>query len=167
MNTVVNFKPHTSLVVDTSLIQRGVYFVIGFGLILTAMVDPPVSTKWMAIANGMGILLVMLAVLGKRIVPVMQGTPILAEPRLVTNTLGLLIGLGVSILAIAYPPVSTTWAAYVHTAAIALVIQGIIGYDFLMKTSSVVGTGTKPIMKSKPTRKAKMSTKTGYIPKAA
>ncbi|MDH5219500.1 MAG: hypothetical protein OEX19_17470, partial [Gammaproteobacteria bacterium] len=137
------------------------------GLILTAMVDPPVSTRWMAIANGMGILLGMLAVLGKRIVPVMQGTPVISEPRMVTNTVGLLIGLGASITAIAYPPVSTIWAAYVQIAAIALVVQGIIGYDFLMKASSAVGAGTTPAMKAKHARKAKISTKTAYIPKAA
>ena len=155
------------MVIDTSLIQRSVYFVLGFGLIVTAMVDPPISTKWMAIANGLGILLVMLAILGKRIVPVMQGTPALAEPRLVTNTTGLLIGLGVSILAIAYPPVSTTWAAYAQITAIVLVIQGIIGYDFLMNSSSVVTTGTTPIEKTKNRQRVAKDSGTGYMPKAA
>lgn len=141
MEHVITFKPHTSLVSDTSMVQRVVYFALGFGLIVTAMADPPATMTWMAIGNGLGIILVMLGILGKRLLPEMSGSHWIQEPRLITNTIGLLLGVGVSIIAIAQPPVATIWAAYAHFVAIALVTQAIIGYQFLMNKAEVINTG--------------------------
>ncbi|MDH5544403.1 MAG: hypothetical protein OEZ43_02355 [Gammaproteobacteria bacterium] len=138
MEKIITLQPNTSLQVDTTLIQRGVYLALGFGVIMTAMVDPPILMKWMAAANIFGILLVSLAILGKRLTPKAVGSRYLPEPSLVTNTLGLLLGLGLSIFAIAHPPAATIWAFYAHTVAIVLVIQAILGYDVLLRQQNQV-----------------------------
>lgn len=163
MEKVIIFQPHTAMVSDTSYNQRTVYFVLGFGLIVTAMVDPPITTTWMAIANTLGALLVMLAIIGKRLIPQMDGTRLLHEPRVISNTLGLVIGLGVSILAIAQPPVASIWAAYAHIVAITLVTHAILGYDFLMKTNSNVAKSRTSIKFT--SRQSKQSVH--HLPKAA
>ncbi|MDH5727674.1 MAG: hypothetical protein OEZ58_01695 [Gammaproteobacteria bacterium] len=144
MENVISFQAHTSLVKDTSSIQRAVYFVLGFGVIVTAMADPPATTIWMAIANSIGVLLVSLAILGKRVIPVLQGSRFIRQPQVITNTIGLLIGLTVSIVAIAQPPVATIWAAYAHLVSIALVTQAIIGYEGLMQVSTPIVRGSSP-----------------------
>ena len=145
MEKIVTFQPHTSLVIDTDNVHRGVYLGLGFGLIMTALLAPPITTTWFAIANGVGLSLVFLAILGKRLIPVMEGSRFIHEPRAVTNTVGLLLGLGLSIAAIASPPVATIWAAYAHLAAIALVTQAILGYECLMGVSSISNSSGNPV----------------------
>lgn len=141
MEKVISFKPHTSFVSDTSLVQRGVYFLLGFGLILTAVIDPPVTATWMAIANTLGTGLVLLAILGKRLLPEMKGSGVLHEPRVLTNSFGVMLGLGLSIFAIAQPPVATIWAAYAHTVAVILVTHALLGFEFLLASKSSQNVG--------------------------
>lgn len=145
MEKVVIFQPHTSMAVDTDTVHRTVYFGLGFGLIVTAIVSPPITTTWFAIANGLGLTLVFLGIIGKRLLPLMQGTRFIHEPRAVTNTIGLLLGLGVSVATLISPPVATIWIAYAQLVAIALVTQAILGYECLMTASSSSWHGDKPV----------------------
>jgi hypothetical protein len=163
MERVIAFKPHTSLVSDTTSVQRLTYFVLGFGLIVTALMDPPATTAWMALANTVGIALVVVAIMGKRIMPEMRGSRYLREPRIISNSTGLMLGLGISVFAIAQPPVITAWATYMHIVAIALVTQAIIGYDFLMTQKKAAQSGHKPSV-TKGDKEIKMVTD---FPKAA
>jgi len=132
----MTIRPHTALVIDTNSIQRATYLVLGFGIIATALVYPPVTTTWLAVANLMGIIFVLMGMVGKRILPVLDGTSIPVDSRLMTNTLSLLIGLSVVVLAIALPPVSTAWFAFAHFAGIVLVTKSILGYGFLMDSET-------------------------------
>ena len=127
----------------TNMEQRGFYFSVGFGLILVAMIDPPISMLWMSIANILGIGLVTLSILGKRFMPSKSEGGFWIEPKKVTSVFGVVLGVGLSILAIASPPISTAWAAYVHLVSIVLVVHSIIGFDCFLKVkpdSSVKAT---------------------------
>jgi len=141
----MTIRPHTALVINTNLIQRTSYMVLGFGVIVTALAYPPVSTTWFAMTNLLGILFVLMGLIGKRILPVLDGTGIPVESRLITNTFGLVFGLSVIVLAIALPPVNTTWFAFAHFAGIVLVTKAILGYGFLMESDTSTSSNVESI----------------------
>ncbi|MDH5547035.1 MAG: hypothetical protein OEZ43_15695 [Gammaproteobacteria bacterium] len=119
--------------------QRGFYLVLGLGIVVMAMAFPPVSKLWMATINITGIVLVMLSIVGKRMLATRKENGTWLEPKQFTSIATASIGIALSVLAIASPPVSTSIAAFVHILGIFLVIHSILDAGSFLRTRTIIG----------------------------
>lgn len=117
---------------NMSSTQKGVLLLLGFGLIVTAMADPPVTTRWLATANIMGACLVLLGIIGEKLEVLFDNAHEKLDGRWATPIVSGTLGIGLVIYSIASPPVSTIWFVYANLVGITLTVSAILGLDFLM-----------------------------------
>jgi len=140
MNTATQFKNFftTNASQNNNMEQRSFYFISGFGIIIIAMVNPFVMMPWLALINILGIYLVTISILGLRFQIARPGKNSWAIPKKLTCSVSAIVGVGLSVWAIANPQISTTLAAYLHLIGITLVTHAILGFDsFLTGKSNV------------------------------
>ncbi len=123
------FAPKNSKI---NMEQRGFYFTVGFGIIIFAMATPPESMFWMAALNVVGIGLVILSILGKRLFSTQKESGFFLEPKQFSCVMTGLTGILVSVAAIGFPPSSPLLAFFVHLSGILLVTHAILDAESLL-----------------------------------
>ena len=106
--------------------QRVFYFTIGFGSIVAVLANPPGSMLWMAIINVLGIGLVSLSIIGRRIFTNRQESGLRFELKQISCVATGLLGVSLPILAISLFPTSLMTALYMHIMGIILVTHALL-----------------------------------------
>lgn len=135
MNTVTQFNTQFFANKNSkmNMEQRGFYFTVGLSGILVAMANPLESMFWMAALNVVGIGLVTLSILGKRLFSTRKESGFLLEPKQLSCIVTGITGIAMSVAAIALPPASTLLAFFIHLTSVLLVIHAILDADSLLQ----------------------------------